>query len=366
MGRFCPYGHFVTRFRWIMDKTFSIIERLAPDAMEIIETRYQLLRQVMHRQPVGRRQLCRELGYTERLVRNEMDILKNQGALQIGPGGITLTAYGKDLLTAIDDLVPALYHTQTLAKKIKQLFKLQQVVVVPGDSQQDPLVKKDLGRAAARYLEKLLFPACTVAVTGGTTLAEMADAMGEAHLEDALIVPARGGLGEEMELQAGTIAAKIAKSMGAQYRLLHIPDNLEENTAAILRKDSHIQEVVNKIKASDILLHGVGTAMEMASRRGLTQQEIDFIFQHQAVGEALRYYFNKSGNIVYETRGIGLELQDLQNIPAVIALAGGTHKAQAIKALLRNGLHSALITDEGAAREIINGNGNGRDDRHGN
>jgi len=347
----------------LMDNTFSIIERFAPDAMEIIEIRYQLLRQVMHRQPVGRRQLCRELGYAERLVRNQLDVLKNQGALLISPGGINLTSYGQDLLTEIDSLVPALYHTQTLAKKIKQIYQLQQVIVVPGDTYQDPLVKKDLGRAAARFLEKVLFPSCTVAVTGGTTLAEMAEAMGTAQPEDVLIVPARGGLGEEMELQAGTIAAKIAKAINGHYRLLHIPDNLEESTAEILKRDSHIQEVVKRIKSSDILLHGIGIAMEMANRRGLAQNAIDIIDQHQGVGEALRYYFAKSGNIVYETRGIGLELNDVRNIPTVIAVAGGRHKAQAIKAVLRHGLDNVVITDEGAAREIIYSNG--KDDQHG-
>ncbi|HWP95386.1 MAG TPA: sugar-binding domain-containing protein [Syntrophomonadaceae bacterium] len=340
-----------------MNSFFSIIERFAPDAMEIIETRYQLLRQVMHRQPLGRRQLCKELGYSERLVRNEVDTLKSQGALIITPAGIVLTDYGEELLHEIDLLVPALYHTQTLALKIKQLFNLQQVIVVPGDSQQDPLIQKDLGRAAARFLEKSLHAGCTVAVTGGTTLAEMAQATGEFHFPDVLIVPARGGLGEEMELQAGAIAAKIAKAIGAQYRLLHIPDNLEENTAEILKRDSHIQEMVNRIKSSDILIHGVGPAMEMASRRGLSREELALIHQYRAVGEALRYYFDKSGNIVYETPGIGLELDDLRNISTVIAVAGGRNKAEAIKAVLSNGLEDVLLTDEGAAREIINSNG---------
>jgi len=345
-----------------MDRIFSIIERFAPDAMEIIEIRYQLLRQVMHRHPIGRRQLCKELSFTERQVRNEIEVLKNQGALSITAAGISITSYGEDLLNEIDSLAPALYHTQTLAKKIKQQYKLQQVIVVPGDSESDPLVTKDLGRAAARFLEKNLYPGCVVAVTGGTTLAEMADAIGEVHINEVLIVPARGGLGEEMELQAGTIAAKIAKAINAQYRLLHIPDNLEETTAEILKKDSHIQEVVNKIRACNILLHGIGPAMEMANRRGLEAREIDFIYCHQAVGEALRYYFNESGNIVYEAAGIGLELGDVKNISIVAAAAGGRNKAQAIKAVLRNGLDNVLITDEGAAREIING----KDDPHGN
>ena len=155
--------------------------------------------------------------------------------------------------------------------------------------------EKDLGMTAARHVNKLLFAGCTLAVTGGTTLAEMAAAMCQGNnTADILVVPARG-LGEEMEQQAGAIAARIAKAIGAQYRLLHIPDNLEEGTAEILKNDVHIQRVLSSIKSSNILVHGIGPAMEMANRRGLFAPELFLLEQKQAVGEALRYYFDKKG-----------------------------------------------------------------------
>ena len=117
-------------------------------------------------------------------------------------------------------------------------------------------------------------------------------------MENVLVVPARGGLGEEMEQQAGTIAARIANSLGAQYRLLHIPDNLEESTAQVLLQDSHVHGIIQTIKSSDILVHGIGSALEMASRRNFTSAELEQLRESGAVGEALRYYFDKAGKIV--------------------------------------------------------------------
>ncbi|MGI5911566.1 MAG: sugar-binding transcriptional regulator [Syntrophomonadaceae bacterium] len=337
-----------------MDKIFSLLEQFAPDTLEIIRIRYQVLRQVMHRQPVGRRQLARELSLSERAVRNEIDLLKERGILHITPAGIYLAGTGEKMLGYIDNIIPFLYQTQTLAEELKRQLNIAEAIVVPGDSYFDPLAKKDLGRAAARYLKKIIYPSCTLAVTGGTTLAEMADAMGSGmYLPDVMVVPARGGLGEEMEQQAGTIAAKIAKAIGGQYRLLHIPDNLEEGTVEILKKDYHIARVVNNIKASNILVHGIGSAIEMANRRCLTTAEIEFLKEKKAVGEALRYYFDRGGKIVYEVAGIGLEFGDLKNIEIKIAVAGGSNKAQAIKAVVSNRQESALITDVGAAKEII-------------
>ena len=70
----------------------------------------------------------------------------------------------------------------------------------------------------------------------------------------------------------------------------------------------------------------------------------------------MRYYFDEKGKIVYEVPGIGLELADLDNVETVVAVAGGSNKAKAIEAVIGYRQKQALITDEGAAREIIKNN----------
>lgn len=343
-----------------MDQLFSLMERFAPEALEIITMRYQILRQVFYHQPIGRRQISKALNYPERTVRGEIEVLRSRNALYTTAAGIFLTPAGKSLLQEIDQYIPFLYQTQTLAYEIKHMFNLQEVIVVPGDSYHNPLVKKDLGAAAARFLHRILKPGCILAVSGGTTLAEMAAAMEQGPaIGNILVVPARGGLGEDVEQQAGTIAARIAKSLGGQYRLLHVPDNLEESTAEVLRQDSHVNKIVQTIKSSDILVLGIGAALEMASRRNFTADELKQLWELGAVGEALKYYFNKEGKIVFEVAGIGLERTDLDKIPEVVAVAGGSHKGEAIRAVLNGCRTTALITDEGAAQKILNNdNGN--------
>jgi len=337
-----------------MNRLFTVMERFAPEAMDILTMRYRVLRQVMHCQPVGRRQLVKALGYSERSIRGEVELLKEKGALYTTAAGIHLSTEGEEMLRQIDEVIPLMFNIQTLAEQVKKTFNLQEVILVPGDSSLDLLAKKDLGRAAARYLRKIMYPGCILAVSGGTSLAEMARSIGEGlNISDALVVPARGGLGEEMELQAGTIAATIARAVGAQYRLLHIPDNLQETTVEILKKDPHIAGVIDTIKRSNILFHGIGSAREMADRRGLSIAEVHYLDEKQAVGEALRYYFDEKGKIVYEVPGIGLEMNDLDRITTVAAVAGGSSKARAIEAVLANGKETVLISDEGAARRIL-------------
>ena len=88
-----------------MDRFFTVLERFAPEAVELIVIRYQILRQVMHQQPVGRRQLVKSLGYTERTVRNEIEVLRERGAIHSTPAGITLGSGGEELLKEIDELI---------------------------------------------------------------------------------------------------------------------------------------------------------------------------------------------------------------------------------------------------------------------
>lgn len=337
-----------------MDKIFTILERLVPDILEVLRTRYQILRQVLHHQPIGRRQIAREVRCTERRIRSEIELLKGQGALSGGHAGLFITDTGKEILYDLEEYVPMIYNTQNLAQKIKHKFGLKEVLVVPGDSFRDPYAQKDLARAAARYLNKLVETGSIVAVTGGTTLAEVAEAMmPQKKIQDVIVVPARGGLGMDMEQQAGTIAAKIAKTMGAQYRLLHTPDYMEKSTAQILEQDKHIKDLVKTIRSSTILVHGIGLAAEMAQRRVLSAEEKNHLQRTGARGEALRYYFDQKGNIVYELTGIGIQMEDLDRIKHVIAVAGGSNKAQAIEAVLNYGKQHVLITDRGAAERII-------------
>ncbi|MGE5417538.1 MAG: sugar-binding transcriptional regulator [Acidobacteriota bacterium] len=337
-----------------MDKLVQSIERLAPEALIMVRTRYQIMKEILNHQPIGRRQVATRVGCSERTARSEIDTLRDKGAVDITGSGIVLTDYGRELVQEMDNVMPYLEGLGTLARALKKRFGLEHVAVVPGDSCDDVYTKKDLGRAAARYVRELLASGGIMAVGGGTTLAEMASAVSsETPVENLIVLPARGGVGEEVEEQANTIAARIAKTLGGQYRLLHVPDSLEEETIERLKGNPQVAEIVGLLKKVDVLFYGIGPAMEMANRRGMPAQAMQNLDDKHAVGEAFRYFFNQAGEIVYSVPGIGLELADLKSIPQIVAVAGGSNKAHAIEALLTNLRRGSLVTDEGAARAIL-------------
>ena len=64
------------------------------------------------------------------------------------------------------------------------------------------------------------------------------------------------------------------------------------------------------------------------------------------------YYFRADGEPVYDTGSLGMKLNDLGKINFVLAVAGGSSKANAILAVLRSGGQHTLVIDEGAAWSI--------------
>lgn len=337
-----------------MGQPLTVILKVAPELSEVIERRYIVLRNVAFLQPVGRRGLAARLRWPERMVRNEVDFLRHRGLLELAPDGMRISAPGQQLLNELKDLVRDLRGLSDVEQRLARRLGLQRVMVVPGDVDVDETAKKEIARATARFLKEVLHEGQVLAVTGGSTLAEVARSLPEETVPLGItVVPGRGGLGEDVELQANTIAAEIARRLRANYRLLHVPDDLPEEAARSVAAQPQVRELLELIRRADIVLHGVGTAEEMARRRRLGPTEVERLRRLGAVGEAFGYYFNRQGQAVYQTGTFGLRIEDLAGCGQVVVVGGGRSKAEAALAVISTGYQDVLITDEGAALRML-------------
>jgi central glycolytic genes regulator len=114
-----------------------------------------------------------------------------------------------------------------------------------------------------------------------------------------------------------------------------------------------VKEVMELIHSAGIVLHGIGDAKTMAVRRNSNPSVLEKLDKEKAVAEAFGYYFNQQGEMVHRVRTIGLQLDDLQNSDFIMAVAGGSSKSDAIAAFMKHGPKKVLITDEGAARQLL-------------
>ncbi|MGI6227068.1 MAG: sugar-binding domain-containing protein, partial [Peptococcales bacterium] len=187
--------------------------KLAPELIEVVHRRYNILRTIGYMQPIGRRILAEKLEIPERTVRNDVETLRQQELIAAETKGMNITPLGERLLEELSLLVHGLRGLDSLEKILSTKLGVQKVVIVPGDIDAEALAKKELGRVAAFYVNQIIKDAQTIAVAGGTTLAEMAKHIIPQNRDDLLVLPARGGLGEQVEIQANTITAKMATSL---------------------------------------------------------------------------------------------------------------------------------------------------------
>ncbi|GAA3403310.1 sugar-binding transcriptional regulator [Paenibacillus hodogayensis] len=337
-----------------MRQILDIQKRLLPDLTDVLKKRYTILHHISSTGVVGRRALATHLELTERVLRAEVDFLKEQGLLITESSGMKLSDSGRKLLEDMEPIVKELLGLSYLEDTLRERFGLRQVIIVPGDSDQSELAKKELGRVGAAELRKYASKDDVVAVAGGSTLAEVANFLTpSAHMKGNLFVPARGGWGESVELQANSIASIMAKKTGGEYRLLHVPDHLGEEAYVSLMQDPNILEIVEVIRSARVVVHGIGDALVMARRRKSDPQTIGELVAEGALAEAFGYYFDKQGKVVHKMPTVGLRLEDIQASEVVIAVAGGKSKGEAIAAVMHFGHDDVLVTDEAAAVELM-------------
>ncbi|SFF36260.1 central glycolytic genes regulator [Paenibacillus catalpae] len=336
-----------------MRHIIELQQQLLPDLLDVMKKRYSILRQVMLSDLIGRRTLANSLGMTERVLRAETDFLKSQGLLEIHTAGMRISESGKQLLEQLEPFYKTLFGLSDLEEKIRSHFGLSQVVVVAGDSEESEQSKRELGRAACQVLQKVMEPSDVVAVTGGTTIAQVANQLTSATpLKNNWFVPARGGLGESLDYQANTIASTMAKRTGANYRMLHVPDHLGDEAYASMMQEPNIRDIVEVVRSARIVVHGIGDAMVMARRRKLNPELVSAMAADGALAEAFGFYFDRNGEVVHKMQTVGLRLEDIVKTEVVIGVAGGNSKGEAIAAIMKFGHDDVLITDEAAALEI--------------
>lgn len=338
-----------------MDPLTEAQNKLVPEMTDLLKKRYQILQAIQREQPIGRRALSELAGMKERDIRNETDLLRSQQLIEAKTAGMAVTAQGAAVLEALKEFMREVSGLSQMEQQLKSILGIARVHIVPQDSDEMPAVKGDIGKEAARLLESRFAQHKIVAVTGGSTMAAISKELSTDRKDNALqFVAARGGLGEDVLHQANTIASAFASKTGGSVKTLYLPDHLSAEAFEMMLREPVIKDMMDHYDRTDIVVHGIGNAEEIALQRKSSSEEVEHIRSGGAVSEAFGYYFNDQGEVVYRIRTAGIQLEQVKNAAFILAVAGGHSKAQAILSYCKIAAKgTVLVTDEGAARQII-------------
>lgn len=336
-----------------MKTLLDIQRKIAPEALLILEKRYSILKEIHLSKTVGRRLLAQKMNLSERIIRSEVDFLKEEGLLSIHSSGMEITPLGEEILEAMGEYITEIRGLSVLQDLLQQKLGIKKVIVAPTSLEWNKDALKVLGREAAKYFLQSVQPDAVVGLTGGYTMDAFSEQMPKKDFSAMYIVPARGGVGETMEIQSNAIVAKLASKLGANYKLLQIPDSMDKDMMGYIYRNPQIKSTYEYIERLDYLVFGIGNAKDMSIRRNIPSLQWEELKSRGAVSESFGYYFNVDGEIVFETGTVGIKLEQYKTMEHIIGIAGGKNKAEAILSISKINSNLVLVTDESAAYSIL-------------
>lgn len=329
--------------------------KLVPEMMEVLQERFRILKYVEMAGPIGRRPLGEMTGLSERETRTMLDLLRTQQLIDVAKKGATITDYGNKVLEELGPFMEIWTGRATLKKRLKELLGITSIKIVAGDCDENHTPKNLLGLKAANEFVSRIGNGKTIAVTGGSTVASIPSFIQKTKdLNDLFFIAARGGVGEDIGLQANVIAASFSEACGGKYSTFYYPDSLSEEAHKAFRNEPAVLKMIELYDEVDCVIHGIGNAQTMAGLRDSSEEVKEKITKAKAKGEAFGYYFDRTGKVVHRIRTVGIQTKQLDRVPLLIAVAGGKSKAEAILSYMAIApKQTILVTDEGAANEML-------------
>ncbi|HKJ26223.1 MAG TPA: sugar-binding transcriptional regulator [Anaerolineales bacterium] len=249
-----------------------------------------------------------------------------------------------------------------LENRLKAVFGLEEAIVIPAVGSTDSSLLNSIGSAAAEFFLEHVRDGDVVAITPGTTVRAVARSLDATRPYKVEIVPILGSIQGDIESDMNFLATQMADRMGAKSYQLHAPAFADtKEHCDVLKSMKPVKDILDIARKADIAILGVGGVDPEASRFvEFTALSIDDMnrIAHDCggVGEISAHIYNNEGDpcgCEYAERVIGLTLEEIKKIPYRIGVAATAEKALPIFGALRGGYLHALITDEPAARGIL-------------
>lgn len=243
-------------------------------------------------------------------------------------------------------------------------FGLRDAIIVDSLEDNERIIQRDLGAAAAYYLESAIRPNEIIGVSSWSgTLLAMVDSLHPLQKKKGVkVIQILGGVGNpSVEAQATRLASRLAQFVNGDAVFLPVSGVLATEKAwDVLMADKTTQESLKLFDQVTTALVGIGaiepSPLLLQSGNVFSKEEMDLLKRNKAVGDVLLRFFDENGKLVetgLEKRVISMSLDQLTRTSRVIGVAGGQRKYAAILGALRGHWINILITDHFTAERLV-------------
>jgi DNA-binding transcriptional regulator LsrR (DeoR family) len=301
-----------------------------------------------HERGMGQTQIAEQLGLSQARVSR---LLKQ--AQQLGIVKITVH-------------VPEGVHAED-ETRLEAHYGLDEVILVEVDEtvlRDDEEVARALATTVAGYLEMMAPSLESIGVSSwSSTLLAAVNAMrptGPGGTRS--VVQVLGGVGVPSAQRFATrLTERLAQLSKAEPVFMLAPGVVETKAAKrALLADASCRQAMERFDKLSAVLVGIGaippSRMLRESGNVFTEQDLDDLKQVGAVGDVCMRFYDADGKPLrtsFDERVIGISTEQIRSTRRRIGVAGGRRKFEAIRAALRGGWISTLITDLETGRRLL-------------
>ncbi|KAA3664627.1 MAG: sugar-binding transcriptional regulator [Chloroflexi bacterium] len=297
----------------------------------------------------------------------EDDMRQSEIAKQLGLSQATISRLFKKAkeegIVRISVNVPQGVFSE-LEEEIIAKFNLRDAIIVDCVHENEQMILRDIGAAAAYYVETTVKPNEVIGLSSwSSTLLAMVDAMHQIPRKpDVRVVQVLGGIGNpSAEIHAARLTTRFAKLVNGTATFLSAPGIVgSEQSLQVLLEDQYIQDAMNLFNEVSLALVGIGAVepSELLADSGniFSNEELDILRGKGAVGDILLRFFDDMGQPVqtsFDHRVVSMTLPQLRNADRAVGVAGGKRKFNAILGALRSENINILITDCFTAKRLV-------------
>jgi DNA-binding transcriptional regulator LsrR (DeoR family) len=251
-----------------------------------------------------------------------------------------------------------------LEEALLQRYALQDVVVADCLSDEEGQILRDVGAAAAYYLETTIRPKEVVGISSwSATLLAVIDAMQSLPASyETQVVQILGGVGRpSAAVHATHLVRRLADLIHGEATWLPAPGVLGSAAAReVILADPFVQEAMAKCEQVTLALVGIGAVgpsrLLASSGNTFSSEELRALQGLGAVGDICLHFFDRQGRPVrhpLDERVVSMSLAQLAGVRRTVGVAGGARKAAAIRGALAGGWINVLITDHFTAARLV-------------
>lgn len=248
------------------------------------------------------------------------------------------------------------------AEKLRQHFGLAQVIVVPSGMEQRQALLA-VGRAAGNYLNDILHENMHIGISWGSAMDSVVSQFQPIRpMQSVKVLQLSGGVHTtSYNIDSRELTLTLAKKLQASYSILQAPLLVSRREVRdLLLAEPELSAHFRLFKKLDLALVGIGSMLPAQSalyKTGyISMEESKTQIEAGFAADICANRIYKDGSIrpnAISDRLIAISLHQLRRVPNVVAVAVGEDKASPIMAAARGGFIKTLITDEAAAKKIL-------------